>query len=172
MKEIAHRLLVIVYRVEARRGGLNRALFEWMLPQIERYAGPNPKDGMLSGVKGLLTRSDAELAALAAREKGTATPRFWPSEDAPYSSAALAQAHDFNPDYAVRVLDILSHLRMFNETRENGRFYARLTFTPGLTEENHGKAVVNADGADAEIALRARVVIEKITALDEKYPTT
>ena len=171
LRETAYRLLCIVYKAEGRRGGLSRQLLEWMHPQVQRYAGPNPSEGFLAGVAGLLARSDAELAQLAAYEKVNTPPQFWPREEASYAMAAAAQAHDLEPDYTVRLLDILSHLRMFNEVRENGIYYSRLTFAPGplcLTPENHAKAVQNADAADEQIARRARIIVDRITALEEK----
>jgi hypothetical protein len=64
----------LVYNVECRRGGLNRQLLEWMLPKIQEYAGPNPKDGLLAGVAGLLGRSDADLGKAAARSCAPSKP--------------------------------------------------------------------------------------------------
>ena len=170
LREVAHRLLALVYKVEGRRGRLDRQLLEWMHPHVQRYAGPNPSEGILAGVKGLLTQSDAELAQLAAYLQANAPPRFWPREEPSYTTAAVAKAHELDPDYAVRVLDILSHIRMLNDARENGLYYTRLTFVPGITPGNHANAVQNADGADDQMAKRARIIVDKVTALEQKYP--
>lgn len=169
LREVAHRFLGVVYKGEGRAGRLNREVLEWMRPQVERYAGPNPKEGFLSGVSGLLKRSDAELAQWSASEKANTPSQFYPREEAPYTASVAGQAHDFEPDYAVRLLDILSHLRMYNESRENGLHYTRLTFAPGITDENHARAVGNADAAEDQMSRRARIIVNKITALEEKF---
>src|SRR6266851_114940 len=148
LREVAHRLLGIAYKIEARLGGVNRELLEWMLPQIQRYAGPNPRDSLLASVGGLLQATDADLAKLAAYEQAHTPPQFLPQQEASYATAVATEAHDFDPDYAVRLLDILSHIRMFNDTRESCLFYTRLTFTPGMTDENHRTLIQNVDAAD------------------------
>ena len=169
LRETAHRLLALVYRLEGRFGGLDRELLEWMHPQIQRYAGPNPKDGMLAGVTGLLHSSDAEILQVARQLQATTPPPFIPAEEARYTASVVGQLHDLDPEYAVRVIDVLSHLRMLNDAREDGLYYHRLTFTPGLTEENHETAIANVDRGQKQMAKRARIVIDKITALEEKF---
>jgi hypothetical protein len=169
LRETAQRLVLVMYRVRARQGRLDRPFLEWMRPQIERYAGPNPRDGMLSAVRSLLERTDDDaIAILAAEENARAQLSFWPEEHAPYTETTIAQAHDFDPEYAVRVLDVLAHLRMFNGVRENGLHYFRLTFESGLTPENHASAVSNVAGAEDQMALRAEAIIRKITELEAR----
>jgi len=170
LREVAYRLLAVVYMAEGRKGRFDRKLLEWMQPQVERYAGPNPSEGFLAAVAGLLKASDAELAQLAAHLQATTPPKFLPKQEASYTTAVISQAHEFEPDYAVRVLDILAHLRMLDEARENGLYYHRLTFAGGLTSENHAKAVQNVDLTEDQLSLRARIIVDKITALEQKYP--
>ena len=74
--------------------------------------------------------------------------------------------------YAVRVLDILSHLHMLNETRDNGIYYDRLTFASGLTQGNYDNLVRNAKASEIHIARRARVIVDKITELETRFPHT
>jgi hypothetical protein len=169
-RELALRLVLVVYKLEARKGQVDRKLLEWMQPYIERYAGPNPTERILASVAGLLKASDAQLAQFAEHLKAT-TPRFFfPKEESSYATAIVSQVHDFDPDYAVRVLDILSHLRMFNEAREDRMYYHHLTFAGGLTPENHDRALANIDAADDLVSLQARAIVEKIGVLAQKYP--
>lgn len=147
-------------------GTINREFLEWVYPHVQRYSGPNPKDGILTGISGLLSCSDEELKALSAHERETSSSVYWPFIGATYSAIAINQAHDFEPEYTVRVFDILSHLRMFNDIRENGLAYNRMTFEPGLSEENLRRIVKNADDSDLNLQKRAQIVIEKITELE------
>jgi hypothetical protein len=170
LREVAHRLLVISYTGEFMQGRLNRELLEWMYPLVKRYEGPNPNDQFLAAVEGLLKSSDEELAKLAAYQKKTMQPQFWPGEEASYATASASQIHDFDPKYAVRLLDILSHLRMFNEARERWEYYFQLTFVPGLTSENYARTMQNVNATDEQITKRARIIVDKITDLEQKYP--
>jgi len=174
LRETAQRLLCLIYKIEGRFGRLNREVLEWMKPQIQKYAGPNPKDGMLAGVTGLLAQSDQELSKLlAVHLQQTIPPHsmpLMPREEASYTAGAIGQLEKFDSAYAVRVLDILAHIRILNDARENGLYYARLTYEPGLSPENYGKAVANVAQADEQVAKRARIIVDKITALESKFP--
>jgi hypothetical protein len=59
---------------------------------------------------------------------------------------------------------------MLNDARENGLFHTRLTFTPGLTAANHERVRQGVDNAEIMMARRARIIIDKITALEDQYP--
>ena len=41
---------------------------------------------------------------------------------------------------------IIAHIRMLNDARENALFHLRLTFTPGLTQDNHTRAMQGRSG--------------------------
>lgn len=166
LREVALRLLSLVYTIQGRHGGLTKDLLQWMVPALERYSGPNPTDGILEGVRGLLQAEEEEFAKATAYLATTTPPQFYPREDPTYTMAAVSQLHDLDPDYTVRVLDVLAHIRMLNDSREHGLHYSRLTFTPGLTSENHAKATQNADTAEVMSAKRARLIVEKIMALE------
>jgi len=169
LRESAHRLVALLYRLESRFGGINREFLEWMQPQVQRYEGPNPTDGLLAGVAGLLKQPDAKIQELAAHLQATTPPPFIPADEPSYTIRSVADLHDFEPDYAVRILDVLAHLRMIEQTRQNADHYHRLTFTPGLGDENHRKAIENVNTSHREIAKRARIVIDKIAALEERF---
>lgn len=170
LRETAHRFLALIYTLNKRHGEFDRELLEWMKPQLERYEGPNPRDGMLAGVTELLAQPDAQIAAIAAHFKATMGPQFVPLEEPAYATASIGAIHDLEPEYASRVLDILAHIRMLNDARENGLFHTRLTFTPGLSKENHQSTRQGVDNAEIQMARRARIVVDKITALEDRYP--
>jgi hypothetical protein len=169
--EIAHRLVVLVHLLSERTGGFNRELLEWVLMRVRDYEGPNPKHGIVSGVEGLLKQSDDTLAKMAEVLKKRAEPQFVPAEDAPYASEAIADLRDFDAGYSTAVLDVLAHLRLLNEARENGMYYLRLTFTPNLGAENHKRAVRNVEAAYGQMIKRARIIVDKIAVLRSSAPT-
>jgi hypothetical protein len=169
LREVAYRLLSVVYLTENRHGKMDRELLGWLLAQVKRYSGPNPKDGLLASIKGLLQQTDADLAQFAAHEQAASAPSlFYPSLEASFTASAMAQANEFDPVFSERVLDILSNIHMFNEIRDNGLFYQRLTFEPGLGDANYRTVLQNADMAQHRLSQHARIIIDKITALEEQ----
>lgn len=175
LRELAHRCVFYVFAVARKRGTIDRDLLKWMKEQLSCYTGPNPIPATAEGLEKMLKMDASELdAALPlANEmfKAAARRSFIPREEASYATVAASQVHDFAPDYAVRLLDILSHLRMYNEARENQTYYFRLTFDASLSEESHANAIQNVDGAEDAMALRARIIVDKITELEKLYPT-
>ncbi len=160
LRETAYRMLALIYKLEQRHGGFNRQLLEWMKPQVEKYEGPNPSSGLLAGIRGFLGNTDDQLAAFAAQIQPTIPPQQWPSEEVGYTLRKIDSLQDHEPDYAVRVLDVLSHVRMLNDARENNLYYLRLTFLPGLSEVNYTAARNNINGTEQLALQRARVIVE------------
>lgn len=59
---------------------------------------------------------------------------------------------------------------MFNDIREQAIYYQRLTFAGDMTQDNHARAVRNADAAQDGLAKRAQIVVGKISELEDAYP--
>jgi hypothetical protein len=171
-RETAHRMLAATYLLSERHGPFDRQVLTWMESQLIRYEGPNPTDGIRGGITAHLARTDQELAAAAQRYQQTMGPMFMPSESAPYTTSVAGELHDLEPDYAVRVLDILSHIRIWNEKAEHNRHFSRLTYDSGLSAENHQLARSNVDYSERDLLVRAKILIERISALEDRYPSS
>lgn len=160
--ELAYRMAGVVLKVESQAGRLDRPLLEWLETATDRYSGPNRVDLIPSNLAQMLKTPDADLKRLNAVLKAKPKSAFYPAEQAPYATATVAQAHEFEPEFALAVMDVLSHLRMYNEVRENGLHYTFMTFEPGLDLANHVRISQNAESADLELSKRARAIVDKI----------
>lgn len=138
---------------------------------MEKYEGLHAKNPMITAVSVLLKLNDAELAHQVKQLKADAPPNQSVGRiDADYTRATVIQVHDFEPDYAVRVLDILTHLRFFNDARDNAIFYERLTFTPNLSKESYDNAIQNVGFSRTNMVAQSRGIVGMITRLEENYP--
>ncbi len=169
LREVAYELLGTVYQIARKSGGFNRDLLEWMLPRARQYEGPNRSESLVLIIENLLKETDEVLAKISAQARVNVPATYCPRPEASYTTVAAAQAHDFDPDYAVDLLDILSHLRILNDEREASIYWTRLTFVPGLEDENHDRANKNASVSDEQIAKQARLIIDRITKLEKQY---
>ncbi len=142
-----------------------------MQPQIERYEGPNPKDGMLAGVRGFLSLNDEDLGKVTAHYRQSTPPMNLHTEELGHLMVSINELLEAEPACAHRALDILAHVRMYNAACEDNQHYIRMTFTPGLTDENHGKCVDNVNRAEDVASKRARIIIDKVTGLEESCRT-
>ncbi len=169
LDELAYRLTGVVFKIEAQTGRLDADLLKWLQQSTARYGGPNRMEMLPVGFDRMLKASADEIDALNTFMKAQAKSSFIPAEEAPYAASAMSAAHEFNPDFALAVSDVLSQLRMFNEARENGLRYTLLTFEPGLSDVNHTLVVQNADSSEAQVSNRARVTVDKISCLRDDF---
>jgi hypothetical protein len=144
----------------------DRKLLEWLHTQGKRYS--DPERGLMQGVAGFLKGTDDDLKKVATHLRETTGPQFVPLQTANYASAAVPQLHEHDQNFAVAVLDILTHLEMFNEYREHWVHYFHLTFNPDLGV-SYAKAVDNVDKAEVNMSHRARIIIDKITNLEDQF---
>lgn len=170
MNDLRDRLFGVIFSTEKKFGTLNRAVIAWLLPLVQKYTGPTTQ-GIVGALNALQNLSEIELEQHLANQQQQAIPSlFYPQMEAPYTAIALSEAGGFEPDYTGRILDIVAHLRIFRDTRENYIYYQRLTFEPGVIDENHEKAVANAEQSSQLLSQRARILVEKIIALGENCP--
>ena len=116
----------------------------------------------------LLHGSEDELRGVATHLKQTASPQFVPLQEAKYAASVVAQLHEHDEEFTIAVLDILANVGMFNENRNDWQYWFQLTFAPGLLDENHSRAVDNVKRAEGQMLKRAKIIVEKISALEDK----
>jgi len=161
---MAHRLLGVVYPYEGTVGQFNRRFLEWFHAQETRYA-----DNFAIVSKLLLHGSEDELRSVATHLKQTASPQFVPLQEAKYAASVVAQLHEHDDKFTIAVLDILANIAMFNENRNDWQYWFQLTFAPGLVNENHVRAVDNVKRAETQMLKRAKIVVDKITKLEDGF---
>ena len=167
MREVRHRMGIVVYVVETRLGRLDRALLEWLLPLMKANQGPNRMEDAIRAVEGLLSRSDEDLAIAARR--GMRQPGrglTMPPVGLPLFESMRDRLPSLARGFRQRILDLVEHVRMFNKGCSDADAFTQLTFQPGITSENHAKAIRNAEDLYGQLAFRARVIAERVGELE------
>ncbi|NTW29608.1 MAG: hypothetical protein HGA39_09660 [Coriobacteriia bacterium] len=169
LNEVAYRLTFVVFNLESRRGRLDRDLVHWLRTAIMRYQGPNQQEALPEGLSSLLEVSDEEFVTVSQLLASPTKTTFIQPEEASYSVAALTQAHEYDRAFATQVLDVLSSLRMYNETRQNVLQYQLMTFDSGLSEGNHSRVIENENSAIDALSRRARQIVDKVMMIEEQF---
>jgi len=155
-----------MYVLESRFGTYNRELLEWLLPLLEDYRGPNPSKQIAEAMRRQLTWSDAELAKIAQAQRadpqgGLAVKKY----RLPYIDSRVGDLGLFDEESRALILDVRSNIDLFNEQVDEARFYFKLTYESGITEENHRRAALGAEKSYQNLSERAREIIERINRL-------
>jgi hypothetical protein len=169
LEEVARRLAFCVFRVESRRGRFDREALTWLRSQLAVYRGLGQRTLLPEVVVKLLALPDSDLDGMAAQYAATTGDTSFVREEAPYSASAVPLANEFEAQFAARLMDILAHLRMFEDCRQNGAYFLRLTFDGTISVENHRRAQVNLNAFDAKLSQLARTTAEKIVALRREF---
>lgn len=164
LQESAYRCALTVFAIGRDHGTLNRAALEWVLPEITRYAGPNPSAKVKSHVEQLLALPDESLTAFL-RSQERRGPSHLVEEVVVYTPAVLKELHDLSPRFAAGVLDVLAQIRMFNDAAAVVHRFHEHAATAG--DDAHAVSLLaTSRHAEAEAASRARQVAERIAALN------
>ena len=166
LKEARFRLASVVYILESRFGTRDRKLLEWALQLLENYKGANPNAKLVELLRKQLELDDNQLAALAKYERaehegGLSVKKY----QVPYIESRLADLDAFDEDSQALVLDIHSRFNLYNEEIEEARFYFKLTYEPGVSEENHHRASQGVENGYRNLAQMARSIIKRINKL-------
>lgn len=62
-------------------------------------------------------------------------------------------------------MDIRSNVDLLNEEVNEARFYFKLTYESGISEENHRRAALGAEKSYQNLAARAREIVERVNRL-------
>ena len=166
LREARFRLASVVYILESRFGTRGRKLLEWALPLLENYKGANPNAKLVELIRKQLELDDNQLAALAqhtrAEPEGALSVK---KNQVPYIESRLADLGAFEEDSQALVLDIHSRFNLYNEEVEEARFYFKLTYESGVSEENYRRAIQGVENTYRNLAQTARLIIEQINKL-------
>lgn len=166
LTEARFRLASIVYILESRFGTRDRKLLEWILPLLENYKGPNPSAKLVELLRKQLELDDHQLAGLAQYEKAERDGALSVKKyRVPYIESRLADLGAFNEEAQALILDIQWRLSLYNEEIDEARFYFKLTYEPGVSEENHRRATQGVESSYRNLAQMARSIVEQINKL-------
>jgi len=166
LSEARFRLAGVVYVLESRFGTYNRELLEWILPLLESYRGPNPSKQIVELMRRQLALSDAKLAEIAQAQKvgpegGLEVNKY----RLPYIDSRVGDLGLFDEESRASILDVRSNIDLFNEQVDEARFYFKLTYESGISEENHRRATLGAEKSYQNLSIRAREIIDRINRL-------
>ncbi len=155
--------------LEAKLGTLTKATLRWQRAFAGALALPSPLDQAPDLARRLEQASDEEFQATAAKFEMAAGRGLNLKElELPYTSSKLSDLQLFSPSAQQRVMQLLGHIRMYNQHVEDSRFFYKLTFDSSLSEEDHVSASEQVRCAYEAAAKRARLIADLITlALDE-----
>ncbi len=168
LKELLNRMATVVSIIALRFGRYDKELVEWLIPLFEGYKGVNPSENILQLLKKQQKLDDKQFAEIVAYEKvdselGLAVKKY----KLPYLESKIGELSIFSEKSQRQALEILTNLHLFNEEVEEARFYFKLTYDSGISEENHLRASEGGNASYRNIGKRARIIVDRIKKYQE-----
>jgi hypothetical protein len=160
-------MAMVVFTIETKLGITNRESLEWMRPVVAKYDGINAhvNTKALDVIDTTLAMSDQEidvvnLATKSNPDVGMNLQKY----SIPMFEAKLSLLSHFehHPRLQSQLLEVRQGVEMFNDLADRARFYQELTFSSGISEKNHGRAVQNQISTYKDALKRAKVIADQI----------
>lgn len=167
LRDLRYRMISAVYMIEIRLGGLDRQLLEMTRDITKDYKGALVVPELNETLDSMLGYTDQDLAALAQHatspiDGGLSLKKY----HAPYLAAHVGSFGVFDEKLQSAILDVLASLALFNEEVDEARFYFKLTYEPGMSEENHRRASEMIKNTYRNAANRGKTIVERINSIE------
>ncbi len=165
--DVKFRMASVVYITAMRFGQYDRELVNWLIPIVKEYQGNNPKENLLRLLEKHAALDDKNLSEVI--EYGKADPGAGLSVKKyklPYLEAKVGELSLFRQEFQRLALEILANLQLFNEEIDEARFYFKLTYDSGVSEENHARACGGSDQCYKNLGDSPKILIARITSLE------
>ncbi len=165
LDDVRERLVFVVFKIVSKFGKYDRELLTWVSSNIkDSFEIHNISGEKFSEVIERLSKlSDQDLKNIDANQKtvegrGLSLKKInLPLVDSKLDSLSL-----FDLEFQRKLLDIRIQINFMNEEIEQARFYHRLTFDSGISNENHQLIVQNYTDSNLHISQIAKSIVQKI----------
>ncbi len=134
------------------------------MPILRDYKGPEPTARILECIKLLLTQNDAQIEQF---RKITESPEGFGLSlkhyDIPFVKSKIHNISVFDSKTQNLILNIKSHIDLFNESTEFVMKYHFMTYDSSLTDENRERLKIDIQSRYADLQRRAKVVADRIS---------
>jgi len=163
LRELQYRLVLLVYRVEAKYGEVNHEFFKWAQDIFTEYKGINSVKTLVDTLGPLLNLTKEEMATYSQATKQHEKPNSGLSlkkHSVSFLEANVVLLPKLDPVLQAQLLEIKTRIGYMNETTDESLYYFRLSFQTGLSTNNYTIANTNMIGAYKMYAIQAREVVE------------
>src|SRR3989344_6138810 len=163
LRELQYRLVLLVYRVEAKYGEVNHEFFKWAQDIFTEYKGINSVKTLVDTLGPLLNLTKEEMATYSQATKQHEKPNSGLSlkkHSVSFLEANVVLLPKLDPVLKAQLLEIKTRIGYMNETTDESLYYFRLSFQTGLSTNNYTIANTNMIGAYKMYAIQAREVVE------------
>jgi len=164
LTELREHCSTLTVTIEAKAGRLTKELLSWQRTFQGERPLPPPLDQLSEVTQRLEQVDETVFNQLAARLKMPPGGGINLKELAlPYTQTKLTDLELFSENGRIRILEILSRIRIFNQQVEESRFFFKLTFDASLSQTNHASASAQVQAAYNAASTQSRLIVELIT---------
>ncbi len=168
LHELQYRLVLMVFRIESKYGQLNHDFFKWAQGVLIDYKGVNSSEVLLNTIGPLLKLTGEEMKTYVEYAKQGDQLKSALSikkYSLPLLESSFASLSQLNPILRGRLLEIKNHIGFMNEIVDDARYYFKLSFQNGISQDNYAIANANMIDSYKTYSSQARVVVSIVTKI-------
>ena len=156
---ILYPLATTEYLVKQRAGLVDREFLEWLLPICKNYQGMYADERVPKSIESQLKINSNQLKELNEKTKSDGTKALTLRKiKTPFIDLNIHNLVIFPGNFQLKILDIKDQLDLFNSIVEDSSYYLKMTYAPGVTDENYKIAV-------RELELNYKYASDKATTI-------
>jgi len=161
------RMARLSFRMTSKYGNFNREFLVWFKEQVQDTNGLlDLSSESKTSIEELISSNEYRQNYIAT----TKSEKFNSVLSAKYSLPFIESKLDFTQhleiSYTRKILNILGHLKYFNEIVDESRWFFRQTFDTNMTKDNWDMIQANLDRSYSIIGERAREIATEISSLE------
>lgn len=169
LKELQRILASICHTFKVRSGSLNRALIDKLAIVFKQYKGDANAEEFGKKYQEYKKLTDSELkVALNLLKSNYGIAKTVGPISLPYLQSKIADLSVFTEKNQQFALELLNHVKIYNEIVDHCSYFYKLTFDGNLSSDNHKIAVFEQEQGYKRIGDRAEYIIDKINEFFEE----
>ena len=162
--ELQHRLVLSAVGYNLDHGKFDHEFLRWVKVHCSSYKGINKDESIEKLVDSCLGMSEEALQIFVIGQRDETKGKSVKHARIPFLESQLSSIGLFSSDEQTILLEILAHVKIFNETADEAKVYFSRTFDPNIIGENRQIIETSLSEKYIQLARRSRIIADRIDA--------
>ena len=162
--ELQHRLVLSAFAYNLDHGKFDHDFLRWVREHCSSYKGINKNEQIEKTVDSFLVMPEKALQDFVIGQRDETKGKSVKYARIPFLESQLSNIGLFSSDKQTILLEILEHVKIYNETADEAKVYFSRTFDPDISDTNRQIVETSLNEKYMQLAHRSRIIAERIDA--------